>query len=79
MEKAFNISNLFSDSWTIFKNNWKFAILVSIIVVVIQLVFSMFGYDVDPTTGVATGAAATAAGVGTEAAGAAAAQPPRPC
>ena len=55
MENSLSISKLFGDSWALFKQHWKFAILVTAIVMVVQLILSSFGYSVDPVSQVATG------------------------
>lgn len=55
MENALSISRLFGESWSLFKQHWKFTILVSLMVMGVQLILSSFGYNVDPVTQVATG------------------------
>lgn len=54
MEKAFSISDIFSESWALFKTHWKFMVIATFIVMVVQGIFDFFGYDVD-ATGAASG------------------------
>ena len=55
MEHKLNISELFSNSWKTFTDNWLFVVITMVIVMAIQLVLTSFGYNIDPVTNVATG------------------------
>ena len=50
-----SISSLFSQGWSDFKQHWKVALGSFIILAIIQIVLSSFGYQIDPVTGEESG------------------------
>jgi len=51
MKKAFSISGLFAEAWVLFKKNWKFSLLVVLMITIIQVFLGLGSYGVDPMTG----------------------------
>jgi len=47
MVQKLQIVSLIREGWELFKKNWRLAIAVTVLLVVIQAVFSAFGYNVD--------------------------------